>query len=130
MLIALKRGDVYRFRFPKTDNPSSSIIKYSVVLQEGRIVDNSPTVVCVNITTKKLSTLYPSDVLIDPNECQNTEGAKVICNQIHTISKERILDYQYSLSSSTMLDINDALMLGIGIVKIEDMETTGDTSLV
>lgn len=121
-----ERGDVYLINFPLPDAPGQTIPKFIVNLQEGRIIDQSPTMVGVIITTLKDPTppkLYPSDVLLTAQESKTQYGAKVICNQIHTIHKSQIMDLKYKLSAPTMREIDKRLLLGIGMIKIEDFQT-------
>lgn len=81
--------------------------------------------VCVMITTFKSADrgrLYPTDVVLNPEESGTRYGAKVICNQIHTVAKSMIIDFKYHLSPVTMREIDERLLFGVGIVKIEDLE--------
>ncbi len=121
-----KRGEVYLVNYPLPDVLGQTIQKFMVNLQEGSIIDYSPTMVGVVITTLKDSTppkLYPTEVLLTPQESKTQYGAKILCNQIHTISKQRIIDLKYTLSLETMQKIDKKLLLGIGIIKIEDFRT-------
>jgi len=123
MPFPFKRGDVYLVRFPLPDQPSTTIEKFAVNLQEGRIIDNAPTMVCVLITTLKEpgpGRLYPTDVLLTPEESRTRFG-KVLCNQIHTVHKSMVIAHKYTLSLETMRKIDERLLLGIGLVKWEDI---------
>jgi len=118
-----KRGDVYLVEFPLPDILGKAITKYIVNLQEGSIINFSPTMVGIIITTFKTPSpprLYPTDVLLTPHESRTQYGAKAICNQIHTIDKKQILNLKYHLSMATMREIDKRLLLGIGLIKIED----------
>ena len=117
------RGDVYLVEFPLPDVLGQTIPKYMVNLQEGSIIDYSPTMVGLIITTLKTPAqpkLYPTDILLSPEESKTVFGARVICNQIHTINKKQILELKYHLSPTTMREIDKRLLLGIGLIKIED----------
>jgi mRNA-degrading endonuclease toxin of MazEF toxin-antitoxin module len=73
--------------------------------------------------TQILYTLdYPWQVILSPEESQTEHGTIIICNQIHTIPKENIRGHKYTLSDATMEEVNEKLMLGIGVAKIEDLE--------
>lgn len=125
MTYPFRRGDVYLIQFPLPDQPGETITKYAVNLQEGRIIAKSPTMVCVMITTFKSADrgrLYPTDVVLSPEESATRYGAKVICNQIHTVAKSMIIDFKYRLSPEMMREIDERLLLGVGIIKIEDLE--------
>jgi mRNA-degrading endonuclease toxin of MazEF toxin-antitoxin module len=123
--ILFRRGSVYLIRFPLPDQPGRTIHKFAVCLQEGRIVENSPTFTCVLINTFK-SQRFPSlsltDVYLLPEECGVPFGARVICDQIHTVHKSMVIEYRYRLSEGTMREIDQRLLLGIGLVKIEELE--------
>lgn len=108
-----KRGDVYLVQFPLPDMIGKTITKYMVNLQEGSIIEFSPTMVGVIITTLKSTSppkLYPTDVLLTPQESQTKYGAKVLCNQIHTINKQQKIDLKYELSAATMREIDKRLL--------------------
>jgi len=125
MTYPFRRGDVYLIQFPLPDQPGKTITKYAMNLQEGKIIAQSPTMVCVMITTFKSADrgrLYPTDVVLNPAESGTKYGAKVICNQIHTVTKTMIVDFKYHLSPETMREIDERLLLGVGIVRIEDLE--------
>lgn len=122
--LPFKRGDVYLIKLPLPDKIGHTLEKFAINLQEGKIIAQAPTFVCVIITTLKSSKspkLYPTDLLLAPKESKTKFGAKVICNQIHTLHKSLIIDYKYHLSSETMRKIDERLLLGIGIIKIEDL---------
>jgi mRNA-degrading endonuclease toxin of MazEF toxin-antitoxin module len=125
-IFTFKRGNVYLVNYPLPDVLGQTIPKFMVNLQEGSIIEYSPTMVGVIITTLKDSMppkLYPTEVLLTAQESKTQYGAKVLCNQIHTISKQRIVDFKYKLSLETMQRIDKKLLLGIGIIKIEDYQT-------
>lgn len=119
----LVRGQVYIIEFHPPDNPSETTTKYCVNLQEGSIVDNSPTFVGVNITTKRLKSIYATDMLLSSEESDTPGGAKVMCNQIHTYFKTQIKAAPYSLSQIRIEELNEKLSLGVGIIKIGDLRS-------
>ncbi len=110
--------------FPLPDVLGQTIPKFMVNLHEGRIIDHGSTMVGVIITTLKDPTppkfLYPTDVILSPQETKTPCGAKALCNQIHTIDKLQIIDFKYKLSPATRLEINKRLLIGIGLIKGDD----------
>lgn len=121
------RGNVFRVKFHPPDQPSKTIEKYVVNLQEGKIVENSPTFVGVILTTQRLQLIFPTDVLVTEQECGRVGGVKIMCNQIHTIPKKDIISYEYKLSDVTMEAVGEKSLLGVGIVKIEELESLEET---
>jgi mRNA-degrading endonuclease toxin of MazEF toxin-antitoxin module len=125
MPLFFKRGAVYLVEFVPPDEPSKPIQKFALCLQEGKIVDFANSFVAVILTTIKENKEvkdYPWQVILSPEESQTEHGAIIICNQIHTIPKENIRGHKYTLSDATMEEVNEKLMLGIGVAKIEDLE--------
>lgn len=126
--VQFSRGNVFRVKFHPPDEPSAMIEKYVVNLQEGKIVENSPTFVGFILTTQRLQHIYPTDVLVTKEECGYSEGAKILCNQPHTIPKNDIISFEYKLSDVTMEAVGEKSLLGVGIVKIEELESLEETS--
>lgn len=116
------RGNVFRVKFHPPDKPDETIPKYVVNLQEGKIVAQTLDFVGVVLTTQRADCLYPWEVFVSEEECGFPGGVKVKCHQIHTIPKEDILDFAYKLSDVTMEEIDQKLLLGVGIVKLEELE--------
>ncbi len=120
----LVRGQVYIVRFNPPDNPAMTIEKYCVNLQEGSIVDNSSTFVAVNITTRNLERVYDDwNIFLSPEESGTPDGAKVICSQIYTHIKAQIKAAPYRLSQARMEELDKKLLLGVGIIKAEDLRS-------
>jgi len=115
--VFFKRGSVFRIKLPPFDlsQKGEAIIKYVLNLQQGKVVEKVDTFVCLLITTEpqKLKKLYKWDVLLSPDESHTAEGAKVCCNQVYTIPKEKIIDYVYSVSNTTMLEVDRKLVIGL-----------------
>lgn len=121
------RGNVFRVKFHPPDQPSKTIEKYVVNLQEGKIVEKSPTFVGVILTTQRIQSIYPTDVLVTEQECGRPGGVKIMCNQIHTIPKKDIISFEYKLSDVTMEAVGEKSLLGMGIAKIEELESREET---
>ena len=125
MPIFFKRGCVYLVKFVPPDDPQNPIEKFVLCLQEGKIVDKANSFVGVIVTSVKKDKKpksYPWQVILSPVESRTEEGAIIICHQIHTIAKDNVIEYKYTLSDATMKEVDQKLMLGVGIVKIEDLE--------
>lgn len=116
------RGNVFRVKFHPPGKATETIPKYIVNLQEGKIVAKRPNFVGVVLTTQRVERLYPWDVFVSEEECGHPGGVRVMCDHIHTIPKDDILDLAYKLSDVTMEEIDQKLLLGVGIVKVEELE--------
>ena len=120
-----KRGSVFKVKFIPPDRPDQPIEKFVVCLQEGKIVAKTSSFVGLILTTLKPDKprrKYPWEVLVSPNESRTQHGVAIICNQIHTIPKDWIIDYAYDLSVATMEEVDQKVLFGVGLVKIEELE--------
>lgn len=125
MPIFFRRGGVYKVRFTPPNEPSRVLEKYFVCLQEGRLFQPATEFVGVRITTlreRERRRKYPTHVFLTPEESQTQFGAKVICEWIHTIAKDNVIDYAYSLTEATMRDIDDRLIIALCMEKYEEVE--------
>ena len=125
MPIFFKRGCVYLVEFIPPDDPQNPMEKFVLCLQEGKIVDNANSfvgVVLTSIKKDKKPKRYPWQVMVSPEESRTEWGAIIICHQIHTIPKDRVVEHKYVLSDATMKAVDEKLLLGVGMVKIEDLE--------
>ena len=113
----VKRGDVYlaKLLFDDENGGRRELTKFVVVLQEGRWFARSQQVAVLRLTTKNIDHRYPTDVWVPPAECGTNKGAKIIADQPLTILKCRLLKYRYSLSASTMEQVEQALVLSLGL---------------
>ena len=101
---SVKRGSVYLI---KTSYPDETIrtnkhSKFAVVLTKN--IGNSKTINVLHLTSKTQK-LYPLDVYVPEAECGCSGGAKVICNQMHTITTDQIQACKYTLSLTSMKKI-------------------------
>lgn len=122
---AFLRGCVYLVEFHPPNQPGVTLQKYFVCLQEGRLFERATEFVGVRITSLKENEArrkYPTHVFLSPEESNTDYGAKVICEWIHTLPKQDVIDYAYTLSDATMREINERLLIALGMVSLEDIE--------
>jgi len=95
-----------------------------VILQNNVGNKYSPTTICALLTTKEKKTKdgkkYPMQVEIDRGDVLDgelEEDSLLLCEQIHTIDKERLLKRIGRIEDNTPLmdDINKALKVSFGI---------------
>ncbi len=115
----LIRGGVYLVNFRPQDH-NARFRKFILCLQEGEMVRNTNWFVGIALTTRRLEKHHPADVRISKEENATNRDAKAICSQIHTIPKRNIIELKYVLSQSTMDEIDQKLLFGIGLVPLEN----------
>lgn len=129
MPLFFARGSVYRVRFTPPGQPTGALEKYFVCLQEGRLFDRADDFVGVRITSlreNEARKAYPTDVFLTREESHTQFGAKVVCAWIHTIPKKDVIGYAYQLTNATMREIDERLLIALGMVSYEEVEPAQD----
>ncbi len=125
MPLFFARGSVYKVRFIPPGEPTRILEKYFVCLQEGRLFERATEFVGVRITSLKEDERrkrYPTHVFLTPKESHAKFGAKVICEWIHTIPKDNVIEYAYTLTEATMREIEERLLIALGMERYEAVE--------
>ncbi len=65
--------------------------------------------------TSKTEKVYPFEVFLSKEETNLPKDSKVKCNQIRTVDKKRLANFVGSLSSERLKDIEQALLIHLGI---------------
>jgi len=62
--------------------------------------------------------LYPTEVLVQAGEAELPNDSVVLCNQIRTIDKRRLVKRMGTLRGDTLQRVERALLLSLGILKV------------
>jgi len=65
--------------------------------------------------TSKTERVYPFEVFLPREETNLPKDSKVKCNQIRTVDKKRLANFVGSLSSERLKDVEQALLIHLGI---------------
>ena len=114
----LNRGDVVWVRLDPVEGSEQAGKRPAVVISPDIINEHSPVVIAAALTTKKTDRVYPFEVLIRPPEGGLTRKSKVLLLQIRAIDKRRILGKLGALSKDTMLRLDEALKIAVGLRKV------------
>ncbi len=109
----IRRGDLFFAKLPKGFGGSVQEGERPVLVIQNNLGNrHSPTLIVSPLTSQEKKAL-PTHV-----EVKQEEGLKktstVLCEQIQTIGKDRLLKYIGSLSKATMDKITQALITSIG----------------
>lgn len=118
MTVVPKRGDIVRVRLDPTEGSEQGGERPAVVLSADYINERSPVVVIASITSKKTDRVYPFEVLIEPPEGGVAVRSKVMLMQLRSVDKSRLLTCCGRLSEQTMRDVDEALKIAVGLVRI------------
>lgn len=112
----IKRGDIFYCSIEGGVGSEQSGVRPCVVIQNNLGNRFSPNIIVAAVTSQTQRNKLPTHVEI--NTDGDIEGlhsnSVVLCEQVRTISKQRILDYVGRVSVSDIRKINQALNISVG----------------
>lgn len=112
-----KRGEVYIVCFDPTVGAEIRKTRPALIIQNDVGNRYSPITIVAALTSKFDDDLYPTEVLISPPEGGLREASIVALNQIRSVDKRRLLNRLGVLRPETMLRVDQALRISVGLVK-------------
>ncbi len=116
-LFVLRRGDVVHARFDPIEGSEQGGTRPALVLSPDRSNLRSPVVILAPMTTRNLDRIYPHEIRIAAGDGPPLDS-KVLTGQLRSMSKSRVLSYYGHVSDATMLDVDSALKIAVGLDKI------------
>ncbi len=114
----VKRGEVYLVNFDPTLGVEIQKTRPALVLQND--IDNrfSSLTIVAAITSKVRQPIRPTHVLVEASEAGLTLDSMVLLNQIRSVDKRRLGQRLGKLKPDTMEQVEQALLISLGFVKI------------
>ncbi|MBI3442908.1 MAG: type II toxin-antitoxin system PemK/MazF family toxin [Candidatus Sungbacteria bacterium] len=116
--IAPRRGEVYLVNFNPTIGSEIRKTRPALVLQNDIANEYSPIVIIAAITSKFEYPLYPTDALVKKGEAGLPRDSVVLLNQIRSVDKRRLRKMIGKVENQTMIRVDHALEMSLGIIKI------------
>ena len=114
----LKRGEIWVVNFDPTIGSEIKKARPAVVLQNNIGNRFSSVTIVAAISSKFDDTLYPTEVSVESSEGGLRESSVVLLNQIRTVDTQRLVKKTGILTSKTMLKINQALQISLGLLNV------------
>lgn len=116
MAAELKRGDIVYVDLDPIRGSETGKKRPCVVIQNDVGNKYSPTTIIAVVTSQKeLAKEYPTDVWINKGEGGLNFASIVLCDQIRTIDRRRIIKKIGRLDVSLMKEINKALKVSLDL---------------
>lgn len=110
------RGDIYYIRLGDEGVGSEQKgDRYAVIIQNNIGNKYSPTVIVAFITTAMHKAKLPTHVEIAPNNSGVPEPSIIMCEQLRTVDKSRLVRKVGHLSPAKKEELNKALCISLGI---------------
>jgi mRNA interferase MazF len=104
----MERGDVYRVALDPVAGSEVGKPRPAVVLQNELANRSSPTVTVIPISSN-VGRVFPFQVRLAAGEAGLAHESKALCEQIRTVSRERLLERLGQLSPARLAEIRAAL---------------------
>ena len=110
------RGDIYYVRLGDEGVGSEQKgDRYAVIVQNNTGNRYSPTVIVAFISTKLHKAKLPTHVEIDSSNSGIPEPSIIMCEQIRTLDKRRLVEKVGHLSRVKKIELDKALCISMGI---------------
>jgi mRNA interferase MazF len=117
MIIQPLRGEIYLVSFNPTIGAEIQKTRPATILQNDIANEYSPMTIVPTITSQFEDKLYPTEVLIQSPEGGLTINSVVLLNQIRSLDKKRLVKRLGKLTDETMMLIDRAIQISLGLVK-------------
>jgi mRNA interferase MazF len=114
-----RRGDVYLVEFDPTRGSEIRKTRPAVVIQNDVSNQYSPIIIVAAISSHFGDPPYPREALVGPGgKTGLSQLSAVILNQIRSIDRQRLLKRIGRIDAATMLRVDDALKISLGLIKL------------
>lgn len=104
----IRRGDVYLVQFDPVVGSEVGKTRPAAVLQNDLANRSSPTVTLIPVSSKA-ERVFPFQVGVPAGEGGLAHASKVLCEQIRTVSRDRLIQYLGRLPAERLAEIRVAL---------------------
>lgn len=114
--MTIKRGEIYLADLSPVVGSEQGGQRPVLIVQNDIGNKYSPTVIIVAITAQISKSKLPTHVELSAEENGLNKDSVILCEQLRTIDKKRLLQLIGHLDSSYMEKVNDALFISLGLV--------------
>jgi len=113
-----RRGDVYLVNFDPTIGAEIQKTRPGLVIQNDIGNRYSPLTIVAAITSHHGQLLYPHQVLIEAPEGGLNVNSAILCNQVRSVDKQRLVRRLGALKANTLAQVDHALQVSLGLIVI------------
>ena len=113
--MTVKRGELYYADLNPVVGSEQGGLRPVLILQNDIGNKYSPTVIVAAITSQLTKAKIPTHIMLDALSFGLPKDSVVLLEQIRTLDKQRLKERISSLPSDLMQQINDAILISLGI---------------
>lgn len=118
----IKRGDIYDVDLEPVRGSEQGKRRPCVVIQNDIANNVSPVTIVATITgSANVKKVFPVLVAVKKGQGGMIKDSFIQCNQIRTVDKGRLVKYRGTLPDDKLNEIDDALVISLGIHKVKKM---------
>jgi mRNA interferase MazF len=117
-LVRPRRGEVYLVNFDPSIGREIRKTRPALIVQNDIANRWSPITIVGAITSSPEWREYPTVVSVEPGEGGLAKPSRVLLNQVRSIDKQRLVKRMGSLSPITMVKVDQALRISLGLVEL------------
>lgn len=112
----MRRGEVYDVRLDPTEGYEQAGIRPVIIVSRNAINTSSPVVLAVPCTTyRPEKRIYPSQVILRSPDGGLEQDSVALGEQVRALDKTRFLHLRGRLSSSTLAQLDRALLIALDL---------------
>ena len=115
---APRRGEIYLVNFDPTVGAEIKKTRPALVIQNDVANRYSAITIVAAISSKFSLPLYPTEVLVNPEESGLDQPSVVLLNQIRSIDRQRLAKRLGRIGRQTMSRVDQALQISLGLIEL------------
>ncbi|MBI2176078.1 type II toxin-antitoxin system PemK/MazF family toxin [Candidatus Woesearchaeota archaeon] len=114
----VKRGDIWLVNLDPTTGHEIKKSRPAVIIQNDLGNKFSPITIIAPLTSQKLESIYPFEVLLMKKNFGLEKDSKALLNQIRAIDKKRLIRRLGKVDIDTLEKIDYAIKISLGLLKL------------
>jgi len=114
-MVGVKRGDIWLVNLNPTKGSEQKGIRPCLIISNDVTNENAPTICVLPLTSNLSGKKFPINVVLRKEETGLKVDSLLLCGQIRTIAKERLVRKLSSVRREIFEKIERALLLYLGI---------------
>lgn len=112
----VKRGEIYYADLSPVVGSEQGGIRPVLIVQNDIGNKYSPTVIAAAITSRTTKNDLPTHIFVNASTCGLTRDSIVLLEQMRTLDKRRLRERMGALDALSMLEIDRAISVSLGLV--------------
>ncbi len=125
----IRRGDIVLCDLGVGEGSEQNGIRPCVVIQNDLGNKYSPTIIIATITSSTTKAKLPTHIEVD-EKCGLDKKSVILCEQLRTIDKSRVIKYIGSVTRFIREKINDALITSLEIFKAGELKVRDKVTML